>query len=180
MTEGSTRIIERAYVKMSHRPPGIKWFEKARGGGNFTIEMEIRNTGNTPATITDVVVRPFVTIPGEPFPDTPPVRRTRLERAFNAFLVKNDFFYSTPELMWVDNEVEIEKGEAVLYLFVHVDYIDQFGVRHRAGYLRRYEPRLDKLPKRRGNLVFVAEAKFNFDRLRKPGEGNDWDEKPPA
>ena len=70
-----------------------------------------------------------------------------------------------------------------LWLYGYVDYIDQFGQRHRAGWARLYEPDRDDRQyypsdddfAKRSNLVFVAEEGYNYDRERMPREGNDWD-----
>jgi hypothetical protein len=76
----------------------------------------------------------------------------------------------------------------------YVDYIDQFGKRHRSGYGRLYyhwaeikgpQPNDPGVPSRqaveqrymtRNNLVFMTQAGYNYDRERKEGEGNDWNE----
>ena len=51
----------------------------------------------------------------------------------------------------------------VLYLFGYVDYTDQFGQNHRAGYARRYDPNIKK---GQNNLVFVTEYGYNYDEPR--------------
>ena len=60
-----------------------------------------------------------------------------------------------------------------LYLIGYVDYIDQFGQRHRGGYARMYKP-LTVLLQNQNNLFYVIQEGYNYDRLRKRGEGEDW------
>ena len=47
-------LSERAYVGMSHTPDGLKLLDSPNSG--YMVEMEIRNVGRTPTTITDVVL----------------------------------------------------------------------------------------------------------------------------
>jgi len=69
-----TRKIERAYITMSHYPPGIKFGTDTQSGYDqwkreFEIRLKISNTGNTPATVTYALVQPIVAI--EPLPAIP-------------------------------------------------------------------------------------------------------------
>ena len=74
-----------------------------------------------------------------------------------------------------DAAVKLRRLEAYVDRGQHgyVDYIDQFGQRHRGGYARVYDPRLDTEPSR-NNLLFITQKGYNYDRLRKRGEGSDW------
>lgn len=50
---GQTRVIERAYVKLSHEPPGVR-FE--RMDMTIHIKLRVKNFGRTPAYVTDVIL----------------------------------------------------------------------------------------------------------------------------
>ena len=60
----------------------------------------------------------------------------------------------------------------MLCLLGYVDYMDAFEQRHRFGYARQFVPNT-----RENNLVFITKPGYNYDRERKHGEGNDWDDK---
>ena len=61
-------------------------------------------------------------------------------------------------------------GGQILVVYGFVDYIDAFGVRHRGGYARQYVPNVQG----NNNLVFLDHPSYDYDRPRRPGEGNDW------
>ena len=178
-----TRTIERAYVTMSHdsgqENPGLTIKPEA---GTATVIINVRNYGSTPADVTDVFLDlAFEALPAPGSYILPPGhQQTR------AFLVtQNEFNYHRTFTGLDSNDLfaATEEGRK-LWLYGYVDYRDSFGTRHRGGYMRRYE-RFDHTvpsgplgmpPERDNNLVFDATRRFNYDRLRKRGEGNDWDE----
>ena len=91
------------------------------------------------------------------------------------------FFFHWDDTVTPADLEDIRAGRKFLYVFGYVDYRDLFGVRHRGGYARRYEPLVDKAEPNnpnRNNLVFADEPRYDYDRERKRGEGNDWDERP--
>lgn len=168
---GAVMLAERAYVKMSHVPPGVQWLEGEKE--SFRIEMEVKNYGRTPASVTDVKIGTKSLENGvllqEPFPY--PAR----EFSPNAFLVPNEaFFHDGHFQLRGENLVDVKAGSRKLWVFGQVDYIDTFGTRHRSGYVRTYISIVDD--GQRNNLFYMAEARYNYDRRRKPGEGNDWNE----
>lgn len=62
------RRVERAYVKMSHRPPGVMF------GSGFTridIELDVRNHGRTPARVTDALLSSMILPNGRDIPNRP-------------------------------------------------------------------------------------------------------------
>lgn len=71
-----TRTIERAYVAMSHHPPGADFgygfvvtsTEKPADHRELTVRLEVRNHGHTPARVTDVSLRHFI---GTALPEGP-------------------------------------------------------------------------------------------------------------
>jgi len=176
------KIVERAYIKMSHLPPGI---ETEGITGLFGVTLEIANFGKTPARVTDVVLTPVIVphdkgLPKKPDYQLPAIR----DNIPNAFLVTEDKFFLTQSFKIPKLEtISILELKANLYVIGFVDYVDQFGQRHRGGYARLYRPRRDDRSRyrtdeafeQRSNLVFVTQDGYNYDRARVRGEGNDWD-----
>ena len=92
-------------------------------------------------------------------------------RTPGAFLVSNDsFLFSSSIEIAASDMAGIRGGTRQLHVMGYVDYIDQFGQRQRGGYARRYDPSSTN------NLIFVNESGYNYDRVRLPGEGDDWGE----
>lgn len=182
--ETATRTIEQAYVKISHKPPGLE-FDKSSHASFITVQ--IKNFGRTPAEITDVLLTYKLMLPDQPLPSSPDYSRKGEQRSSpKAFLVpEEDFSYFEVFLM---NDVDIKTiadsshKSFVLFLYGYVDYIDSFGRRRRAGYAREYCPSADDVKglqsvpeyRNRNNLLFVSQPGYNYDRLRKRGEGADW------
>jgi hypothetical protein len=186
--------VERAYVSITHRPPGLDFddllfnFPGEPVCYNVRVSFLIKNTGNTPATITGFMFQPFLgALPPEPSYDG-------VVEIVQSHLTKDDSF--AVHQNWRIPEAEYQRSQTQrglgLYVFGYVDYIDKFGGHHRTGYGRRYrlqadDPNSYKLPdgstdakadKLRNNLEFVATPGYNYDKKRKKGEGNDWDEPP--
>lgn len=162
-------LSERAYVGMSHTPPGL--IQLPPPDSVYKVEMEIRNVGRTPATITDVVLDVSVLDETESLAAILkyPVNAPGL--APEIFLYADGFFFAERRFP-ISGDVmdDIQTHKKTLILFGYVDYIDQFGRRHRSGYARRYNP-ADK----NGNLHIAIKKGYNYDRERQRGEGNDWD-----
>jgi hypothetical protein len=140
----------------------------------MSISIEIRNHGVTPARVTDMVLT-GVTFPnGQELPAVPVYTRHADARIPEAFLVANDFVTSrnVVRIPGGGGVREAVRGECQLCVFGFVDYIDQFGQRYRAGWGRRYDHKMKDV-----NVVFVTEKGYNYDRLRVPGEGIDWNGK---
>ena len=181
-TTAHFKIVERAYIKISHRPPGI---ETEGITGLFWVNLEIANFGKTPARVTDLFLK-HVVVPHQkgltevPDYSVPAVR----DNIPNAFLVTEDKFFFVQRCKIPKLEmISIMELQSDLYLIGFVDYVDQFKQRYRGGYARRYQPRMDDRSRyktddafeQRSNLVFVAQNGYNYDRPRGRGEGNDWD-----
>jgi hypothetical protein len=174
------RIIQRAYVKISHSPPGVE----VSPSGNFWLQASIKNFGQTPARVTDIVMKPVVVARHEPLPTVPDYTCEDPGPPLRAFLVKDDEFflprhYSIPK----DQMKRVTEHSADLYVIGFVDYRDQFGDRHRGGYARRYYPAIDEMKyeneaerAKRNNLLVLAQERYNYDRRRHRGEGKDWSE----
>ena len=169
---------ERAFVKISHFPPGIIFFSARRSA----VQVKVENFGRTPARVTDVVLT-FKAYPNTSDLPTEPDYTGARPVLSQAFLVTGDWFKiprNTP-FDEADNN-EFKNGGQRLVVLGYVDYIDQFGQRHRAGYGREYRSYLDLpetygteiLPKDRSNLELIPQRQYNYDRERQPREGNDW------
>lgn len=162
-------LAERAYVKMSHVPPGVRWFEKNKE--LFQIEVEIKNYGRTPASVTDVKLGAKLLENGELLRE--PFFYHVREAIPNAFLVTNEAFFHQGHFPLRGQDLDDAKsGTKKLWIFGHVDYIDTFKTRHRSGYVRVYIAIVDD--GKQNNLFYMTEARYNYDRPRTKGEGNDW------
>lgn len=182
-TGDTARKELRAYVKMSHEQPGST-FET--DSGVFRMWIHVKNYGRTPARITNALIKHLVVPISDSLPDIPDyTKNTATHEGLTAFLVAGDEAF----LSMVFSGVPPDSLRAValkmhkLWLYGYVDYIDQFGQRHRAGWARLYDPDRDNRTyypsdeefAKRSNLVFVEKAGYNYDRERMKGEGNDWD-----
>lgn len=159
------RAVERAYVKMSHLPPGVVFQEL----GKARITIQVNNRGRTPAYVTDVRLSPVVLSKGEALPPRPRYKAPDGQSA-QAFLTSTDHIFidmafALPEL------AAVLAGTKTLYFVGYVDYIDAFKGRHRGGYARVYI-RYEKT----NNLVFVTSSAYNYDTSRPEGVGRDWGE----
>ena len=151
----NTHIVDRAFVKLSHTK-GV--YPDATG--MFHVRMQARNTGRTPANITNMMVKPVLLLNSEKLPAKPDYRRSQTEQR-RAFLVAGMSAYFG-EVFSVSEEAlaEIQNGTRQLYLMGYVDYVDVFGNSHRGGYARLYDPTISK----GNNLTFVTEPGYNYDR----------------
>jgi len=163
------RVTERAYVKVSPIEPGIRW--DGSNSGRFEITFRIKNFGSTPAKVTDVISNAIAAPKDMIFDELPPSVRHDFAKETKAFLVKDDEFYQHPHNAIDDAErPEVEAGDKRLIVYGYVDYVDQFGVRHRGGFGRQYLPNATT-----NNMIFPDTGPFNYDKVRKSGEGIDWD-----
>jgi len=164
------RVSERAYVKMSHKPPGIAW--DTPESGKFLVDVRVKNFGRTPAEVTDVFLRQQVvtsaTASDVPIYENPGERIPTI-----GFLVtKDDFVYSEPMEITLLQRAQVEAAALhLLLIYGYVDYIDKFGRRHRGGYARMYDANARG---NQNNLQIFPHRGYNYDRPRVRGEGNDW------
>lgn len=176
------RVTERAYVTLSHHPPGIHWIDKDRG--HFDISIRVKNFGSTPAEITDILLTTAVIPRPQPIPRHPDYAYDRsMEQRSQAFLVTGDSFNYTKTFVLSAAEAQsLVQDQSQLIVFGYVDYMDKFGKRHRAGYGRFDFPVADRRQlyltdeewRSRGNLQVIMSRGFLYDRLRTNGEGEDW------
>lgn len=169
-----TVASERAYVTMSHiSPPGLCIKD---GTSQVWVTIQVKNSGRTPATISNLVIKVKVLQSGTLLPESPDYGREQDEPTAKAFLATNSSFEHSRKLSVSDWEIdEVKNGTKALYVLGYVDYIDEFKQRHRGGYARRYDPIRDTVAsEQRNNLVFVTQRGYNYDRPRKKWEGHDW------
>ena len=89
-----------------------------------------------------------------------------------SYLVTNDeIYYTITGNIDPPTLAAVRSGAMTIWLFGYVDYIDAFSDHHRGGYGRRYD-----LTRPNDNLVFVTQHGYNYDRLRKRTDGNDWNQ----
>jgi hypothetical protein len=157
---------ERAYVKITHSSPGLVLSDPP---GICGVNMEVRNLGNTPTRITQISLEHII-LPQAQLLTTEPNYHPR-ENIEEVFLFKGDPFYFPYRIPLADIDREnMERGDSIFYLYGYIDYIDQFGQRHRSGYGRRFRQHDTD------NLIFIVQEGYNYDRHRNPGEGRDWPE----
>lgn len=199
----STRIsqrAERAYVKLSHQPPGltIEMFNRV------SLSVLVKNIGRTPATVTDVRLKCFVVPVDGRLPDQPNYETQFIQAPVRVFLVAGDEFSYKGTFPLEDTPAAFNIGgkDATHRVVVigYVDYMDVFENRYRAGYARHHDPSIDDEARyrirdrkaqsvvdrtigrfdavtfsKRNNLPFVTQPSYNYDRQRGKTEGNDWD-----
>ena len=150
-----TANSERAYVTMSHEPPGLNVTIKRE---HAVVTIEIKNYGRTPATVTDLLLQLDRFGEDNPAPDKPKYRTDAPRTNVGAFLVADTSIFHT----WVlPNPNEGDGNE--LWLFGYVDYSDAFGQHHRAGYARTYRDSAN-ISGKANNLFFVNKDGWNYDK----------------
>ena len=91
-----TVASERAYVKMSHKPPGIIIEQEPsilvsnEPFIKLQISIEVKNSGRTPATVTDVILNNSILPKKETLPVIPKYHLKKDRSENKAFLVDND------------------------------------------------------------------------------------------
>ena len=187
-------MIERAYLALSHHSPGIDIDPLIITGPgdarqNVGVYVGVKNLGNTPANVSHTLLQLFIT--NQVLPKFPPYDETLVKRMWINVVKTDDFTIFQNHVLDLVAIDQIRAGTLKLYVFGYADYIDKFGVRHRCGYARVYNPSDDdpirylnddgktinqKAAAKRNNLKFVTEPNYNYDRERKNGEGKDWDD----
>ncbi len=159
-------LAERAYVKMSILDPGVQWRNDDR---QFYVKVVVKNFGRTPATVTDTRIYASIREHGDllstEFPYPPDDREAR----HTGFLVPGEDFPFEKNFPITKSSPRQDSSKR-LWIFGHVDYI-ALGNRYRFGFARLYEPVLDGGER---NIMTVTEGRYDFDRERKPEEGDDW------
>ena len=141
----TTRALERAYVSMSHCPPGLFCDDKrpVRGHAQIKAKVAVTNHGNTPATL----LRVGLTIHASESPLVlPPVYDGPSVREEFLLVPGGECFFRLENIALCqisDADLKrIEERPMRLWLIGYVDYRDIFGDHHTAGYARHYIPGL--------------------------------------
>lgn len=179
-TLATNKDIERAYVAMSHNPPGVvissgvvTTNENPIPSQDVKVDVRVQNLGNTPANITYTLLQIHIT--NRPLPAEPPYDQTEGRVIRTSLLKTDDFTLHGKWTIPAENIARINREPRWnLYVLAYIDYIDKFWRRHRVGYARVYDPRATD----NNNLPFVTQPNYNYDRPRAKDEGNDWDETP--
>jgi hypothetical protein len=168
----TTRTTTRAYVRINSCPPGITFSDNAP----ILCTLQIRNFGETPAHVTDVVMKAEITPIGQLLPYPPDYTGATKYPCSNAFLVRNDSlsYRFTDKTLPTEELLSIESSVNTISLYGYVDYIDSFGKRHRGGFGQNYYAPNDDKGEGMSNLTFLMQHGYNYDRERVKGEGNDW------
>jgi hypothetical protein len=173
-TAKSIETANRAFVKMSHLPPGLNF--NAMGGA--FVQMQVKNFGKTPARIVDVVFDFTCIADVASIPINPPIIDNRSQGS--AFLVEGDeFFLNRQHALGAPLMDELKGGIGTVLVWGHIDYIDAFEQRHRSGYGRIYNFTRDierdgvstEDFEQRSNLDHVPRTAYNYDRPYKEGDG---------
>lgn len=158
-------VAQRAYVKMSHAPSKVSHepsFRIEPTTGKATVDLVIKNNGQTPARIIDLFIKIDVEPVGASLPKNPNYEGGVETKATpQAFLVTNDqytlhLFFHIPTAQ----AANVINGTETLWLYGYVDYEDMFEQKHRGGYARVYEPTVTG----GNNLVYIEEPGYNYDR----------------
>lgn len=159
--------VERAYVHMSHTPPGLFCIKDLAtkgpteipivAGEPIAVRVQITNHGHTPATILAAVAVMYV---GEVLPEEPPYTDHKTWGAF--FLMPNEGHFFVTRMIHTGLSAEqlsqVRDSKLFMWACGYVDYVDRFGHGHRSGYARRYSPSSYE-----NNLVFETKPGYNYD-----------------
>ena len=166
------KLSERAYVAISHVPPGLGMDDI----GGVWVEMRVKNFGRTPGR-TERINIDFLYLEDAQFvPDTPP--RIERQETVSVFLVTQDeFFFNHQRALGATVVDNLREGKGTLLVWGYVDYLDAFNRPHRAGYGRIYNASLDDprhyrtgTYEKRSNLNIVIRQAYNYDRERRQDE----------
>jgi hypothetical protein len=151
-------LAERAYVSMSHVPPGLVPGVLVGGVLAVNASVAVQNKGSTPARVINAEL--FAHQSTNPLPDEPPYG-IPTDPPSSAYLVKDEQFYVSGTFNLTQADwAQIQASARTLWLLGYVDYIDVFDQRHRAGYARRYAPTAPP----GNNLPFETKAGYNYDK----------------
>jgi hypothetical protein len=165
----ANKVIERAYVTVD---PITYRFDN---NDERTAHFVIKNHGRTPGTVTNVVMAEYIQEPGEDLPNPNDLEKLVAPEYLTAGRVQpgEEQFLDMPPFPTPGHidPAKIRGGEIPIWLVGFADYIDEFGVRHRSGFARKYAARRPAAK----NLTIESRAGFHYDRRRARGEGIDWD-----
>jgi hypothetical protein len=168
----TTRIVESAYVNLSHTPPGIHFAETIVDGvtvRSLQVTLRVSNSGHTPA---DILWRGVQLLSGEGYWLVPNPMRPDPGSAAGliASLMPNDhidFWHNFP-IETSERMQGIGDGRIPTFITATLIYRDRFGRRHRHGYARQY---IRPLENGGNNLVFAGSG-YNYDEELDQGQSS--------
>ena len=158
---------ERAYVTLSILDPGVQW--RPNDERQFFVKVRAKNFGRTPATVTHIRLHANIREHGDLLPVEFPYQEDEGTVHRTGFLVPVDDFVFDRNFPLAPSQPRRDSSRR-LWIFGHVDYMT-LGRRYRYGFACQYEPCLDGGAR---NVMPAAESRYDFDRQRVQGEGNDW------
>ena len=179
-TAKAITLSERAYIKISHDQHGMirttsdadVLYSKKR---TYQVQFDVRNIGKTPAELTRLDFSQFIHPSDEPLPVVPPYNDPdTIVFVIRATMYGTDAIFPSQSFIMSEEESSaIWNRTKNFYILGVAEYIDHFGIRHRAGYARRYDPHSTE-----NNLLMVTWPGYNYDKQRQQGDGYDWDDTP--
>ena len=174
----ANKLATRAYIRISSCSPGVIF----SASSPLACKLEIKNYGETPAHITNIVIQMKIRDRDQQLPDIPDYSSAKIYVHSASFLVRGEnIFYNFIDKTITPKEIigDFKDGRKVLCLYGFVDYTDVFGDNHRGGFGQNYYPANDEREnypnddvfKARNNLTFLMQTGYNYDRSRKDGEG---------
>lgn len=181
-----TTQVERAYIDLSHHPPGMidvltavtlsnSQDRSVAPVRNIRVSIAVKNHGNTPGNVVQRLIHEYISASG--LPETPPYQLQKIRRT-QIHLVKEAAFNIGGEFTILAADLdEITSAQAIvdpntakkLYVIGFVDYVDKFQRRHRSGYARVYVPAVDrekpiKLRRKLDGTVTTIDDEFAYAR----------------
>ncbi len=153
----STKAIERAYVKLSAKGALIGGQEN-----QYSVEIEIKNWGNTPARVTRYLLTYYLRPRGEDLPDLPDYGNGA-PKVVEAFLVKGESFKVKAWNILNGDVIAKCHGSGAthnLCILSYVDYVDKFKTQHRGGYANWYAPEIELFSP-------LTKDGYNYDEQKK-------------
>lgn len=159
---GDTRIIERAYLKITPREPGFRLDER----NMVKVRLRLLNDGRTPGTIIGGSMNLSVGV----LASKPTYVKAAPDPFASAFLTPTGHVFVS---YWFHiSDTPLPENT---WLVGYVDYSDRFGAKHRAGFARKFKP--GQTP---NNLGFdKALAGWNYDATF-PKWWQMWRSQPPS
>ena len=146
-TLSANKDRDRAYINASPSPPIMSPVPNQ----GYIVQVEIKNYGETPATITALAVYHGPQLPSEPENPGAP------DRTFSEhFLVRTQYFFH--RVLWPKS-----LETTPYFLFGYIDYTTVFNESYRLVFARAYDPVATA-------FSFVSQSGYNYVRPRKKDE----------
>jgi hypothetical protein len=89
----TSMATERAYIRITSCPPGIIFMEQSASYTSLFCKLGIKNYGETPAYINDIVIQAKISEVGQLLPDIPDFAGAKRYKCSKAFLVRGDSIF---------------------------------------------------------------------------------------